>query len=118
MSKKGCFFSKKPFKYIFLKKLFISINFSNKYITYGGSTNETAADLCREHSNKPDSTCPSLGKPGFNSTSSTFYTMVHSYEGHGSGTLTFTGSNLLSVHSGQTKGIRECSGWNLSDKTL
>ena len=48
--------------------------------------------LCKSRSDSGEETCPT-----FNALSDTFYTLVHSYKAHDRGTLTFTGSNLISV---------------------
>ena len=48
--------------------------------------------LCKSRSDSGEETCPT-----FNAPSDTFYTLVHSCKAHDRGTLTFTGSNLISV---------------------
>ena len=62
---------------------------ANSSIRTGSSS---GAELCKSRSDNGEETCPT-----FNAPSDTFYTLVHSYKAHDRGTLTFTGSNLISV---------------------
>ena len=62
---------------------------ANSSIRTGSSS---GAELCKSRSENGEETCPN-----FNAPSDTFYTLVHSYKAHDRGTLTFTGSNLISV---------------------
>ena len=52
----------------------------------------TRAELCKKRSTGSTEYCPS-----FNVADSSFYTLVHAYKPHRSGSLSFTGSNLISV---------------------
>jgi len=62
---------------------------TDSIIRTGSSSNP---GLCKSRSDNGEETCPI-----FNAPSDTFYTLVHSYKAHDRGTLTFTGSNLISV---------------------
>jgi len=52
----------------------------------------TRAELCKKRSTGSTEYCPS-----FNVADSSFYTLVHAYKPHRSGSISFTGSNLISV---------------------
>ena len=52
----------------------------------------TRAELCKKRSTGSTEYCPS-----FNVAGSSFYTLVHAYKPHRSGSVSFTGSNLISV---------------------
>ena len=52
----------------------------------------TRAELCKKRSSGSTEECPK-----FNVASGSFYTLVHAYKSHRSGTLVFTGLNLISV---------------------
>ena len=52
----------------------------------------TRAELCKKRSTGSTEYCPS-----FNVAGSSFYTLVHAYKPHRSGSVSFTGTNLISV---------------------
>ena len=64
--------------------------FSSDSMIQTGSS--SSAELCKGRSDNGEESCPI-----FNAPSDTFYTQVHSYKAHDRGTLTFTGSNMISV---------------------
>ena len=65
----------------------------------------TRAELCKKRSTGSTEYCPK-----FNVAGSSFYTLVHAYKPHRSGSVSFTGSNLISVTNttDQEPEMRQC----------
>ena len=70
----------------------------------------TRAELCKKRSTGSTEYCPS-----FNVADSSFYTLVHAYKPHRSGSLSFTGSNLISVTTVDDTEMSQCHQKGLYD---
>ena len=72
--------------------ILFSSKYSSRIVTVSSSSN---AELCKRTSSSGTEICPNV-----NVASTVFYVMVYAHNSFGSGSLLFTGDNLVSVQEG------------------